>query len=120
MTEKYYGIYFDRLDLCVDNNGQLINPEVLQIVQYEYEEDGDEPISCCRVDLRGNIIEDPWKDAEWAGDLVRIGHGDDESIEKVMDRFYDWLDNNTEWVESLPETRWHPAEYECIGISGCV
>ena len=39
MTEKFYGVYFDRWDLEVNEDGILRNPEVLQIVEFEYDED---------------------------------------------------------------------------------
>ena len=54
--EKYYDIYFDPADLEVDTEGHLENPEVLQIIEFEYDDETVEVTSCCRVDEKGNVI----------------------------------------------------------------
>ena len=117
MTDKYYGIYFDRHDLTVDEGGHLTNPEALQIVEFEYDEATDEVIATRRVDQDGNVIEAEWQDLPYAESLDHTGEDDDPTIREALDRFRGWLDTHTEWRETSPETRWHPAEYICIGIS---
>ena len=50
-------------------------------------------------------------------DLYHVGYGDD-TLKEVLKRFYQWLEDNTEWEEVSPQTYWEPAEYRCVGISG--
>ena len=38
MTDKYYDVYFDAGDLIVDERGRFENPEVLQIIEFEYDD----------------------------------------------------------------------------------
>lgn len=120
MTDKYYGIYFDRLDLRVDEGGHLENPEALQIVEFEYSEDTDEITACRRVDREGNVIEEEWQDLPYAETLNHVGDDDEPSIEKALWHFWRWLGSHTEWVEVVPETRWHPAVHVCVGVTGCI
>lgn len=119
MTEKFYGIYFARHDLEVDEQGHLENPEALQIIEFEYDESADEVIAARRVDRDGNVIEPEWQDLPYAETLDHTGDDDDQTIREALARFYRWLDTHTEWRETSPETRWHPAEYICVGITGC-
>lgn len=119
MTEKFYGIYFDRHDLEVDGDGHLTNPEVLQIIEFEYSEESDEIIATRRVDRDGNIIEAEWQDLPYAESLTHTGEDDDQTIREALDHFYRWLEAHTEWRVSTPETRWQPAEWVCVGITGC-
>ena len=111
MTEKCYGIYFDRFELEVDADGNLANPEVLQIIEFEY--DQDELIAVRRVDENGEVIADQWTCSD---DLRHVGWDDDETIEKAMGRFERWLEDNLEWKQISPATYLSPAEYICIGI----
>ena len=39
MTDKYYDVYFQPADLYVDEHGHLENPDALQIIGFEYDED---------------------------------------------------------------------------------
>ena len=66
MTDKYYDIYFEPSDLAVDLEGHLENPDALQIIEFEYDDETEEVTSCCRVDEKGNVIDDSWKDREYA------------------------------------------------------
>lgn len=120
MTDKYYGIYFDRHDLTVDEGGHLTNPEALQIIEFEYDEATDEVIAIRRCDRDGNVIEAEWQDLQYAESLTHTGEDDDQTIEEALSRFYEWLIRHTEWRVIYPENRWQPAEYICIGIEGCV
>ena len=122
MTDKYYGIYFDKLDLEVNRHGELMNPEVLQIIEFEYEdEDSDEPTAMRRVDSKGNVISEGWDGWQYRDDLTHIGDRDDYySVKDAFDDFYKWFTENLEWRESSPETYWQPAEYVCVGITDCV
>lgn len=117
MTDKYYGIYFDRYDLEVDVCGHLTNPEALQIIEFEYAEDTDEITACRRVDRDGHVIEDEWSGLQYAEDLDHAGFDDDQTIREAFDRFEEWLEDHTRWGVSAPETRWQPAEYICTGIT---
>ena len=87
MTEKCYGIYFDRFELEIDRDGNLANPEVLQIIEYEY--DQDELIAVRRVDKNGEVIADQWTCSD---DLRHVGWDDDETIEKAMGRHVPFFD----------------------------
>jgi len=118
MNGKYYDIFFDPAELEVDRVGNLENPDALQIIEFEYDEDTDEVTACRRVDQKGNVIEDPWKDLQYSDDMAHVGEGDDETIREAMIRFEGWLKEHTAWVESTPETRWQPASYVCVGIIG--
>ena len=114
MTDKYYDIYFDRLDLEISDKGKLTNPKVLHIIEFEYDDADDIVTACRRVSKDGAVIEtDP--DLR---DLEHAGYGDDPTIQEALDRFGDWLNDHLEWRELYPETRWQPAEYICIGIEG--
>ena len=120
MTEKYYGVYFDRWDLEVNEDGILRNPEVLQIVEFEYDEESDEVTAVRRVDEKGIVLSDPWADFDHIDDLDHAGYDDDPTIREALDSFYQWLEGNLEWREYRRQTYWHPAEYICVGVSGCV
>ena len=121
MTDKYYGIYFDKHDLEVNRHGDLMNPEVLQIIEFEYkDENSDEPTAMRRVDKYGKVISEGWKDWEYRDDIDHLGRADYFSMQDAFDDFYRWLEENTEWRESSPETYWQPAEYVCVGITDCV
>lgn len=119
MTDKYYGIYFDKHDLIVNREGELMNLDVLQIIEFEYaDENSDEPTIMRRVDKYGNVIfEGKW---EYRDDIDHLGRNDYLSMQDAFDDFYRWLEENTEWRESSPQTYWQPAEYVCVGITGCV
>lgn len=117
MTEKYYGIYFDKFDLKVNEDGELINPEVLYIMEFEYDENiSDEPIDIRRIDEKGNLIEE-YPDLS---DLDYAGYDDDPCVSEALDRFYEWLQGNLVWKQTSRQTYWQPAEYTCVGIEGCM
>ena len=120
MTEKFYGVYFDRHDLEVDEQGRLENSEALQIIEFEYDESTDEVIAARRVDRDGNIIEPEWQDLPYAETLDHTGDDDDPTITEALDRFRRWLETHTEWREATPETRWQPAGWVCVGVTGCI
>lgn len=119
MSEKSntYGIYFDRFELEVDRNGQLLNPENLRIIEFVFDEEiSDEPIDIRRIDKNGNVIEE-YPDLS---DLDYVGYDDEPTIADAMNQFYEWLENNVVWVETSRQTYWQPAEYACVGIEGCM
>ena len=116
MSDKYYGVYFDRSDLIVDKRGNLVNPEALYVIEFEYDESiSEEPIDIRRIGKNHEVLEE-YPDLS---DLEYVGWDDDPCISEALDRFYEWLDEHTEWCELYPETRWQPAEYICVGIEGC-
>ena len=115
MTDKFYDIYFDRLELTVSCEGELMNPEALHIIELEYDEAEDKVVSIRRVDRDGKVIETA-PDIEY---LNHAGYGDDPTIRKALDRFDKWLEEHLVWDE-IHATRYQPAEYICIGIEGCV
>lgn len=112
MSEKYYDIYFDPSELEVDCDGDLINMDALYIL--EYNEDGK---VTNRVNSKGKPIAFGDYPLENILDLYHIGEGD-SSLKEAIDMFWDWLQDNTEWRETSPQTYWQPAEYKCIGIKG--
>ena len=116
MTDKYYDVYFQPADLYVDEHGHLENPDALQIIELEYDEDTEDVTACRRVDEKGNVIED----RPDLYDLVHVGDGDDPTIDKAMGRFEGWLTDNLEWRESYRGDYYNPPEYVCIGITGYV
>ena len=116
MTDKYYDIYFQPADLYVDEHGHLENPDALQIIEFEYDEDTEEVTACRRVDEKGNVIED----RPDLYDLVHSGDGDDPTIDAALGRFEGWLTDNLEWRESYRGDYYNPPEYVCIGITGYV
>lgn len=116
MTDKYYDIYFEPSDLEVDTRGRLENPDALQIIEFEYDEDTEEVTACRRVDQQGNVLED----RPDLYDLVHAGDGDDPSIDAAMGRFEGWLTDNLEWRESYRGDYYNPPEYICAGITGYV
>ena len=116
MTDKYYDIYFQPADLYVDEHGHLENPDALQIIEFEYDEDTEEVTACRRVDQQGNVLED----RPDLYDLVHVGDGDDPSIDAALGRFEGWLTDNLEWRESWGGDYYNPPEYVCIGITGYV
>jgi len=113
MTDKYYDIYFEPGEIEVDDDGHLENWDALYIL--EYNEDGK---VTNRVDRKGEQIAFGDYPLENILDLYHIGYGDD-TLKEALKRFYKWLEDNTEWVETSPQTYWQPAEYKCIGITGC-
>ena len=120
MTDKYYDIYFQPADLYVDEHGHLENPDALHIIEFEYDDDTDEITACRRVDAKGNVLEDPWKDLQYSDDMAHSGDGDDPTISKALGRFEGWLTENLEWRESYRGDYYNPPEYVCIGITGYV
>ena len=116
MTDKYYDVYFQPADLYVDEHGHLENPDALQIIEFEYDEDTEEVTACRRVDQKGNVIED----RPDLYDLVHAGDGDDPSIDAALGRFEGWLTDNLEWRESWRGDYYNPPEYICVGITGYV
>ena len=112
MSEKYYDIYFDPSELEVDGDGDLTNWDALYIL--EYNEDGK---VTNRVDYKGNLIAFGNYPLEKILDLYHVGEGDN-TLKEALDLFWKWLQDNTEWVETSPQTYWQPAEYKCIGITG--
>lgn len=118
--EKYYDIYFDPADLEVDTEGHLENSEVLQIIEFEYDDETEEVTSCCRVDEKGNVIDDPWRDREYAEYLTHLAENDFPTIDKALGAFEGWLDNHLDWRESYHGDYYNPPEYICAGIEGYV
>ena len=105
--EKYYDIYFDPAELEVDEKGHLLNfEEAVHIV--EFDENGN---VCSVTNNAGDVNE--------VLEMFHLGEGDD-TLAEAKERFYDWLENHTEWRETLPQTYWQPAEYICIGITDYV
>ena len=120
MTDKYYDVYFDAGDLIVDEGGRLENPEVLQIIEFEYDDETDEITACRRVDRNGAVIEDPWTCLRYADDMTHVGEGDDTCVSKALGRFEGWLDDHLDWRESYRGDYYNPPEYICAGIEGYV
>ena len=118
MADKYYDVYFDPSELEVDRDGHLKNPDALQIIEFKYDDDTDEVTACRRVDAKGNVLEDPWKDLQYSDDMAHVGEGDDPTISKAMGRFEGWLDQNLDWRESWRGDYYNPPEYICAGIEG--
>lgn len=116
MTDKYYDIYFEPSDLAVNLEGHLENPDALQIIEFEYDDETEEVTACRRVDEKGNVIED----RPDLYDLIHVGDGDDPSIDAALGRFEGWLTDNLEWRESYRGDYYNPPEYVCIGITGYV
>ena len=112
MTEKYYDVYFDPSELEVDSNGDLTNWDALYIL--EYNDDGK---VTNRVDYKGNPIAFGDYPLESVLDLHHVGEGDN-TLKEALNLFWKWLQNNTEWAETSPQTFWQPAEFKCIGITG--
>ena len=116
MTDCFYGIYFDRWDLNVDKDGHLKNPEVLKIIEFEFDEELDEVVAIRQIAEDGSCIDaDP--DLR---DLDHYGYDDSSTVDEAMGWFEKWLEENTVWVMTSRQTYWQPAEYACIGIEGCV
>ena len=120
MTDKYYDIYFQPADLYVDEHGRLENPDALQIIEFEYDEDTEEVTACRRVNEKGEVIEDPWKDQEYAESMTHLAEDDFPTIDAALGRFEGWLTDNLEWRESYRGDYYNPPEYVCIGITGYV
>ena len=120
MTDKYYDVYFDAGDLIVDEGGRLENPEVLQIIEFQYDDETDEVTACRRVDAKGNVLEDPWKDRERADDINHVGENDFSTISKALGAFEGWLTDHLDWRESWRGDYYNPPEYVCAGIEGYV
>ena len=120
MTDKYYDIYFQPADLYVDEHGHLENPDALQIIEFEYDEDTEEVTACRRVDAKGNVLEDPWQDRERADDLNHVGENDFATISKALGAFEGWLTDHLDWRESWRGDYYNPPEYICAGIEGYV
>ena len=118
MIDKYYDVYFDAADLSVSEEGELMNPDALQIIEFEYDDETEEVTACRRVDKKGNVLEDPWKDLQYSDDMAHVGEGDDPTISKAMGRFEGWLDQNLDWRESWRGDYYNPPEYICAGIEG--
>ena len=118
MTDKNYDIFFDPAELEVDQDGHLLNMDILHIIEFEYDDETEEVTACRRVDEKGNVLEDPWKDRERADVMVQAGYGDDTSIRDALSRFWKWLDQNLEWRESWRGDYYNPPEYVCIGVTG--
>lgn len=116
MTDKYYDVYFQPADLYVDEHGHLENPDALQIIEFEYDEDTEEVTACRRVDQQGNVLED----RPDLYDLVHAGDGDDPSIDAALGAFEGWLTDHLDWRESWRGDYYNPPEYVCIGIAGYV
>ena len=112
MTEKFYDVYFEPSALEVDGDGDLTNEDALYIL--EYNEDGK---VTNRVDYKGNPIVFGSHPLEKILDLYHVGEGDN-TLKEALDLFWKWLQDNTEWVETSPQTYWQPAEYKCVGITG--
>ena len=120
MTDKYYDVYFDAGDLIVDEGGRLENPEALQIIEFEYDDETEEVTACRRVDKKGNVLEDPWKDRERADDINHVGENDFPTISKALGAFEGWLTDHLDWRESWRGDYYNPPEYICAGIEGYV
>ena len=116
MTDKYYDIYFDRDALKVNRHGHLLNPDALQIIEFEYDDVTDTVTSMRRVNEKGEVIEN---DPDLT-DLEHSGDGDDPTISKAMGRFKGWRAGHLIWVEYSRATRWEPSDYTCSGIEGSV
>ena len=116
MNDKYYDVYFQPADLYVDEHGHLENPDALQIIEFEYDQDTEEVTACRRVDEKGNVLEDRPR----LSDLAHSGDGDDPTIDKALGRFEGWLTDNLEWRESYRGDYYNPPEYVCVGITGYV
>lgn len=119
MTEKLYGIYVDKWDLEVNRDGHLQNPDVLQIVEIEYDEETDQVIAIRRVDEKGNVLQEEWDGLQYVDDLTLTGPDDCATIDKALGWFEGWLDDNLEWRESYRGDYYNPPEYVCIGVTGC-
>ena len=74
------------------------------------------------MDGKGSVLEDAWKDREYAETwgMCHAGDGDDPTIDKAMGRFEGWLDNHLDWRESYHGDYYNPPEYVCVGITGYV
>jgi len=116
MNEKFYGIYFDRSELKVDEQGDLENPEALYVIEFEFDGISEQPVRIRRIGRNGAFIENQ---PDLSG-LETVGYDDDESVMEALNRFYNWLEENIIFEELYPETRWQPAEYVCVGIDGCL
>lgn len=116
MTDKYYDVYFDPSELEVDQDGHLENPDALQIIEFEYDDETEEVTACRRVDEKGNVIED----RPDLSDLEHCGDGDDPTISKALGRFEGWLTDHLDWRESWRGDYYNPPEYICAGIEGYV
>lgn len=122
MSDKHYDVFFDPWELEVSKSGSLQrwSWSKLHIIEFLYDDETETDKAWRRVDEKGNTISEPM---EW-DDVFRLDHvSDDDFFEtprKALNRFEDWLEEHLAWVEDVPETRWHPAEYICIGIIGCV
>lgn len=112
MTEKFYEVYFEPSVLEVDEDGHLENEKALYIL--EYNENGK---VLNRVNSDGKPIDFGDESLENILDLYHVGYGDDD-LEEALQRFHEWLEQNTEWVCTSRQTYWQPAEYRCIGIIG--
>ena len=116
MTNCIYGIYFDRWELEVNKHGQLTNPDALRIIEFEIDEELDDVVATRQIARDGSLLDvDPD-----LSNLTNIGYDDFSTVDEALGWFDKWLEENTEWVETSSETRWQPAEYTCIGITGCV
>lgn len=115
-TSNTYGVYFDRYELDIDRHGHLTNPDALQIVEVESDEDG-RILACRRVNQDGRILAEHWEPED--GDLVHPCEDDCDTIAEAIRYAERWIDDHTEWIEDVPQTYWHPAEYICIGIAEC-
>ena len=120
MTDKYYDVYFDAGDLIVDEGGRLENQEVLQIIEFEYDDETEEVTACRRVDRKGNVLEDPWKDQERADDINHLAENDFPTIDKALGAFEGWLNDHLDWRTSYAGDYYNPPEYICAGIEGYV
>ena len=120
MTDKYYDVYFDHSELEVDRDGHLENPEALQIIEFEYDDETEKVTACRRVDAKGNVLEDPWKDRERADDINHVGENDFATISKALGAFEGWLTDHLDWRESYRGDYYNPPEYICAGIEGYV
>lgn len=107
---QYYDIFFDKIDLKVDENGNLTNPEDICIV--EFNEDGE---ITNRVNWDGIPIGWDKFSPDMLDDLIHLGQNDD-TLDEAHNRFDSWLNENAEWVEIYSQTYWEPAEYACAGI----
>lgn len=120
MTDKYYDVYFDPAYLVVDTEGRLENPEALQIIEFEYDDETEEVTACRRVDAKGNVLEDPWKNYSAAWDFTNVGENDFPTISKALGAFEGWLTDHLDWRESWRGDYYNPPEYICAGIEGYV
>ena len=120
MTDKYYDVYFDPAELEVDRDGHLENPKALQIIEFEYDDESEEVTACRRVDAKGNVLEDPWKNYSAAWDFTNVGENDFPTISKALGAFEGWLTDHLDWRESWRGDYYNPPEYICAGIEGYV